>query len=164
METILNFIKTDNFYIALLVVIVVLFILYIIDIIKLVKLKKKYNLFMKKLGNGENIKEALDTYMKQVEDVQKKNEELKDYYEKLSKKTDGCIQKVGLVRYNAFKDTGSDLSFTLALLDAENTGVVLNGIYSRDMSNIYSKPIESGISTYTLSIEEKKAIEKAMNQ
>ena len=67
-----------------------------------------------------------------------------------------------MIRYSAFKDTGSDLSFTLALLNKENTGVVLNGIYSRDMSNIYAKPVEKGVSTYTLSEEEKQAIEKAM--
>ena len=68
-----------------------------------------------------------------------------------------------MVRYNAFRDTGSDLSFTLALLDENNNGVVLNGIYSREMSNIYAKPIENGKSTYTLSDEEQKAIERAIN-
>ena len=76
---------------------------------------------------------------------------------------ENCIQKIGLVRYNAFKDTGSDLSFTLALLDNKNTGIVLNGIYSRETSNIYSKPVEKGTSTYTLSDEEKQAIQKAIN-
>ena len=72
-------------------------------------------------------------------------------------------QKIGIVRYNAFKDTGSDLSFSLAILDAHNNGVVLNGIYARDSSNIYAKPIENGQSKYILSNEEKEAIYKAMN-
>ena len=67
-----------------------------------------------------------------------------------------------MVRYNAFSDTGSDLSFTLALLDEQNNGVVLNGIYSREMSNIYAKPITNGNSTYTLSEEERQAIDKAI--
>ena len=74
-----------------------------------------------------------------------------------------CIQKIGLVRYNAFKDTGSDLSFTLAILNEENTGVVLNGIYGRDMSNIYAKSVEKGQSKNILSEEEKEAISKAIN-
>ena len=74
-----------------------------------------------------------------------------------------CIQKIGIVRYNAFKDTGSDLSFALALLDSKDNGVVLNGIYSREMSNIYAKPVEKGVSKYVLSDEEKQAIEKAVN-
>lgn len=70
--------------------------------------------------------------------------------------------KTGMVRYNAFRDTGSDLSFSLALLNEHNDGVVLNGIYARDMSNIYAKPIEGGKSKYALSDEEKQAIEIAM--
>ncbi len=72
-------------------------------------------------------------------------------------------EKVGIVRYNAFQDTGSDLSFALALLDEKNNGVVLNGIYSREMSNIYAKPVENGKSKYTISEEENLAIEKAIN-
>ena len=72
------------------------------------------------------------------------------------------ISKVGIVRYSAFRDTGSDLSFTLALLNKHNDGVVLNGIYSREMSNIYAKPIKNAESTYTLSNEEKQAIQKAL--
>ena len=75
---------------------------------------------------------------------------------------DTCIQKIGIVRYNAFKDTGSDLSFALAMLDEKNNGVVLNGIYSREMSNIYAKPVEKGKSKYTLSEEEQQAIQKAI--
>ena len=73
-----------------------------------------------------------------------------------------CIQKIGIVRYNAFKDTGSDLSFALAMLDEKNNGVVLNGIYSREMSNIYAKPVENGVSKYTISDEEKEAIQRAI--
>lgn len=163
MNYILDFIKNDYFYISILIAIILLFILYIINIIKLSKIKRNYSIFMKKIGNGNNIQESLEKYMNKVEDVQKENVELKNYCKQLDQAITGCIQKVGLVRYSAFKDTGSDLSFTLALLNEENTGVVLNGIYSREMSNIYSKPVEKGTSTYTLSEEEKQAINKAMN-
>lgn len=163
MNYILDFIKNDYFYISILIAIILLFILYIINIIKLSKIKRKYSIFMKKIGNGNNIQESLEKYMNKVEDVQKENVELKNYCKQLDQAITGCIQKVGLVRYSAFKDTGSDLSFTLALLNEENTGIVLNGIYSREMSNIYSKPVEKGTSTYTLSEEEKQAINKAMN-
>ncbi len=164
MEDILNFIKNDYFYISILMIIIVLFVLYIINIIKLSKLKRNYSTFMKKIGNGNNIQESLEEYMNQVKNVQKENIEIKNYCKQLNETIATCIQKVGLVRYSAFKDTGSDLSFTLALLNEENTGVVLNGIYSREMSNIYSKPVEKGISTYTLSEEEQQAINKAINR
>ena len=72
------------------------------------------------------------------------------------------IQKVGVVRYNAFENTGSDLSFALALLDNKDNGIVLNGIFSRESSNLYAKPVISGKSSYSISEEEEKAIEKAI--
>ena len=118
---------------------------------------------MQKLGEGKNIEEDLENYMYKVERVEKQNIEIAKFIEQLDKDFEKSIQKVGIIRYNAYKDTGSDLSFTLALLDENNNGVVLNGIYSREMSNIYAKPIENGKSTYTLSDEEQKAIERAIN-
>lgn len=73
-----------------------------------------------------------------------------------------AFKKSGMYRYNAYKDTGSDLSFTLALLDEGNNGVVLNGIYSREMSNIYAKPVVNGKSTYKTTEEEEEAIKRAI--
>lgn len=71
------------------------------------------------------------------------------------------VQKVGMVRFNAFPDTGSDLSFAVALLDGEDNGVVLSSLYGRTESRIYAKPIQNGTSTYKLSDEEIEAIQKA---
>ena len=164
MESILNFLRTDLFLIILLLGIILLIVLYITNSIKLSKLRKSYKQFMKKLGKGEQIDEILKKYINAVEKVEESQVELEDYCNKLDENMNTCIQKVGLVRYSAFKDTGSDLSFTLAILDKYNDGIVLNGIYSREMSNIYAKPVKDGKSTYTLSEEEKEAIEKAVNQ
>lgn len=163
MENIFNFIKTDYFYLSIILILIILFILYIINIIKLLKIKKEYKNFMKKIGNGDNIQETLEKYIDELELVKKENNKIEGYYKKLDDKVAKCTQKIGLIRYSAFKDTGSDLSFALALLNEENTGIVLNGIYSMEMSNIFSKPVEKGISTYTLSEEEKQAINKAIN-
>ena len=118
---------------------------------------------MNKLGNGENFDEMLKEYIKKVNTVEAKNEEIISYCKVLDDNMKKCTQKIGIVRYNAFKDTGSDLSFSLAILDDYNNGVVLNGIYARDCSNIYAKPIENGTSKYVLSDEEKEAINRAMN-
>lgn len=164
MEMILNFIKTDAFLIGMIITIVLLFLLYINTIMKLSKLRKSYKEFMKRLGNGNNIEEILRQYMEIVEKVEKEQKELTNYCKQIDTNMGKCIQKVGMVRYNAFQDTGSDLSFALALLDENNNGVVLNGIYSREMSNIYAKSVEKGTSTHTLSEEEKEAIQKAMKQ
>ena len=163
MENILELLKTDNYLIALSVIVILLVIGLVIVIIKFNKISKKYTEFMKKLGNGKSIEEDLENYMYRVERVEKQNAEILNYIKNVDNDLNKCIQKIGIVRYNAFQDTGSDLSFALALLDEKNNGVVLNGIYSREMSNIYAKPVENGKSKYTISEEEGLAIEKAIN-
>lgn len=163
MEAIIDIIKQDTFIVVWLVVTILLVIGFIVMISKLSSLNKKYKKFLEKLGNGKDIEEDLETYMYRVEKVEKQNNEILNYVKTLDEDLTRCIQKVGMVRYNAFKDTGSDLSFTLALLDEHNDGVVLNGIYSREMSNIYAKPVKNGTSTYTMSDEEKQAVQKAMS-
>lgn len=164
MKIVLEFLRTDTFLFILLGCIIILLILYIENTVKLSKLRKSYSKFMKKLGNGNNVDEMLRAYIYEVEKVANKNEEIVSYCKELNNHIAKCTQKIGMVRYNAYKDTGSDLSFTLAMLNENNDGVVLNGIYARDMSNIYAKPIENGKSKYTLSNEEKEAIEKAINE
>ena len=163
-NSILEFLCSDTFLILILLISVLSIILLILNHLKLTKLKNEYSEFMKKLGNGKNIDENLKVYMDRVQKVEDLNKEIIQYCERLDKTVDTCIQKIGIVRYNAFKDVGSNLSFTLALLDNNNNGVVLNGIYSRDNSNIYAKPIKDGKSEYILSDEEKEAIEKAINE
>lgn len=162
MSILIDFLKSDIFLIIIGIISIILLILYVVSTIKLSKLKKEYTNFMKKLGNGDNLEEILKVYISRVEKVEKENEEIVEYYKKMNEIVGNCVQKVGIVRYNAFADTGSDLSFALALLTRENNGVVLNGIYSREMSNIYAKPIVNGKSTYTLSEEEKEAISNAI--
>lgn len=163
MENILEILKSDEAIIAFSVIIILLFVAFIVTIIKISRLNKKYKNFLNKLGNGKNIEEDLENYMYRVERVEKQNGEITQNIKNIEKDMTKCIQKTGIVRYSAFKDTGSDLSFTLALLDENNDGVVLNGIYSREMSNIYAKPVIKGDSTYTLSQEEKEAIQKAVH-
>ena len=163
MEAILEFLKTDTFLIINVILLCILFVGFFIMLARLHSINKNYKTFLKKLGNGENIEEDLENYMYRVERVEKQNMEIRNLVDSIDKNLESCIQKIGIVRYNAFKDTGSDLSFALAMLDENNNGVVLNGIYSREMSNIYAKPVQNGKSNYTISEEEKEAIQKAMD-
>ncbi|WP_067930403.1 DUF4446 family protein [Alicyclobacillus kakegawensis] len=71
----------------------------------------------------------------------------------------GKLSTARLVRFNAFADVGSDLSFSLALLDDDRNGVVLSSIYGRDESRVYAKPVQAGTSSYPLTEEEQMAIE-----
>ena len=130
MEIILEFLRTDTFLFILLGSILLLLILYISNTVKLSKLRKSYSKFMEKLGNGNNVDEMLRAYIYEVEKVANKNEEIVSYCKELDNHIAKCTQKIGMVRYNAYKDTGSDLSFTLAMLNENNDGVVLNGITS----------------------------------
>lgn len=162
MDNVMEIIRTDNFLLVLLGIMVVLLIAFIVLLAKFSSLSKKYKNFMVKLGDGKNLEEDLETYMYRVDKVEKENAKISNQIENLGHNLEKCIQKMGMVRYNAFKDVGSDLSFSLALLDENNNGVVLNGIYARETSNIYAKPIKNGKSTYAISEEEAEAIQKAI--
>lgn len=163
MQEMIEFLRTDSCLILLAIMIIILFVGFIILLVNNVKMNNKYKNFMKKLGNGKNIEEDLENIMYKVDRVEKQNAEIMNFCKGLDEDLSKCIQKVGIVRYSAFKDTGSDLSFAVALLDENNDGVVFNGIYSREMSNIYAKPVEKGNSKYTLSNEELQAIDRAIN-
>ena len=160
----LEFIKSELFNFIVAGITLILLISFVISSLRLRKLNKNYNEFMKKLGKGDNIDGMLKQYIRRVEELENKNEELMAYCHRLDKELTTCLQKVGVVRYNAFKDTGSDLSFAVALLDDNNDGVILNGIYSREMSNIYAKQVTKGQTTSKLSEEEKEALYIATNQ
>lgn len=143
---------------------ILLFIAVIINIRKINKIQKKYNSLMIKLGNGNNLEAMLNSYIEKTNEVENSNIEIRKYCERLDNDLSKCIQKIGIVRYSAYENAGSDLSFALALLDQNNNGVVINGIYWADSSNTYSKPIKNGESQYTLSTEEKRAISQAIGE
>lgn len=153
-----NFVENSNF---VLIMLIILLIAVIIEGIIIIFIHKRYISFMKKLGNGNNLDTLLKQYVQEVANIKKDNMEIKNYYTKLDSDIASCIQKVGLVRYNAFKDVGSDLSFAIALLDGNDNGVIFNGLYGSESSNIYAKPIKNRQSSYQLSDEEEYALEIA---
>jgi len=96
---------------------------------------------------------------KSEEDVALLNEHQNVLQEHLTR----SVQKVGLVRFDAFPDIGGEQSFALALLDGNMNGVVLSNLYGRTDSRVYAKEIVNGNSAHTLSNEEKEAIRRAGN-
>lgn len=160
----LEFLRTDTFLIILFLLNIILLVCSIIANVRIKNIRKSSKEFMRKLGDGKDLGQDLNRYMDKVINLEKELGNTNVVCKHLEKRLDGCIQKVGIVRYNAYKDTSSDLSFAIALLDEQNNGVVLNGIYSREMSNIYAKPINNGKSNYTMTQEEQDAVFKAMNE
>lgn len=161
MNNLLNFVKSDNYLIISFFTNIVLVILLIFCILKIIKMSHDYTLFIHKIGNGNDLDKLIKNYLDDVKSIKNDNAQIKAYYTKLDHDVNSCIQKIGLVRYNAYEDVGSDLSFAIALLDNNNNGVVFNGLYGSESSNIYAKPIKNGESIYQLSSEEKYAIEIA---
>lgn len=144
--------------------IVLLFIFNIINRVKISMTLRKYKELNKVLsaGNSKNIEETLVNYVKEVSFMKNSLNSVEMRCEDINDKILKTIQKVGFIRYNAFDDISSDLSFSVALLDGKANGFVMSNIYARDESNVYAKPVENGNSTYPLSREEKEAIERAM--
>ncbi len=160
----LDFLKEDVSIIIIFVINIALFISVIISSARINRINKNTKEFMRKLGDGKDIKEDINKYMERIIDLEAGLSETNTHCNKIENQMKDCVQKVGVVRYNAYKDAGKDLSFAVALLDEKNNGVIFNGIYSREMSNIYAKPIVNGKSKYTLIKEEEQALKKAMNE
>lgn len=160
MEGFLN-ISIDRLLLGLsLVLILILFLMNISNRIKLKKLKTKYLKFMNGLS-GVNIERVLDDCIEKVNFVIEKNKEIEYQMNTIERNMYYCIQKVGVVRYNAFDNVGSDLSFSIAMLDNNDDGLVISSLYSRDSSSTYAKPVANSKSRYALSAEEIKAIDIA---
>ena len=146
-----------------LVVLGVVLILSIFSFYYTFKTKRRYEKIALKLGNGEDITSILSKYISQVEEIKIRDQQLINYCNNINNELSKTIQKVGLYRYDAYSNTKNKLSFALALLNRDNSGVVLNSIYGIDDSNIYAKTVSKGTSRYNLSFEEQEAIYIAIN-
>ncbi len=123
-------------------------------------LKEKYRKLVRGT-DGKQIEKILFEHIDNIEEVHKKLNEIESNIDILSNRLSFCVQKIGIVRYNAFDDIGSDLSYSISLLDENNDGIILSGIYGRVETVSYAKPIKGGTSNYSLSVEELQALERA---
>lgn len=115
------------------------------------------NFFKKEKKEPENFKEILKRFL----DLENSFEGISQELEVLKKKNQLNIQKIGIIRFNPFKEVGSDQSFSIALLDASDSGAVITSLYTREENRVYGKPVLNGKSEYILSEEEKEAISRA---
>jgi len=113
--------------------------------------------FFKKKKEPENLKEILSQFKDLKGDFEKISKELKN----LKEEGRFSVQKVGIVRFNPFKDVGGNQSFSICRLDGNDDGMVVTSLYTREGNRVYGKPIKAGQSEYLLSEEEKEAIEYA---
>jgi len=121
---------------------------------------RKYDRFMRG-KDAESLEDALLSCMKKTEEVDKINQMLREDIIGLRKNQRITYQKMGMVKYNAFREMSGDLSYAVALLDQQDNGFVLNSVYGKEGGYSYIKEIRKGESAILLSEEEQKALEKA---
>lgn len=113
-------------------------------------------------GESGGIDEILDRQLKRIDSLTERVDALNKLHHELENLSQRTIQKVAVIRYNPFSDTGGDQSFAIALLDSLGNGVVLSSLHSRTDTRVFAKPVQSGRSRYQLSDEEQDAIKKAL--
>ena len=160
MNNIINFIK-DNFYLIVLAILILIGWNVFLQL-QMEKTRKRIKIFFKG-RKTKDLEEVIAEQVKRMKNMEGDIEKLVEWNEKLQKIADISIQKVGVIRFNPFKDTGGDQSFAIALLDKNDNGLVISSLYSREGTRIYTKPVKGGVSDYHLSEEEKKAITKAIS-
>lgn len=163
MDIIIDTLKNYDIIIimALSIAVTILIFLEILNKVQINQLEKKYRRMMKGT-NSKNIEEMIVEYNDNVEKVYDASKKMEELYGEIKENLEECVQKFSVVRYRAFDDVGSDLSFSIALLNDKNDGFVITGIYGRNECTTFAKPIENGISKYDLSDEEKTAIKNAI--
>ncbi len=126
----------------------------------------KYISHYQKLVTGaenKNLIEILDNILKNLALNEKNVEELKQELFKIAENSVYHIQKVGILRFNPFADTGGDQSFVLAILDGTDSGIVLTSLHSRGITRWYAKNVKEAKGVdYDLSKEEILAIKKSV--
>lgn len=127
----------------------------------LIRAIRHYNLLTKKTKKRELMK-ILENIFADISKNKKNIAELNEETQKIKKDDLKHIQKVGLLRYNPFSDTGGDQSFVLSFLDEENNGVVLSSLHGRDSTRVYAKTVKKGKGEpFALSKEEEEVIKRS---
>lgn len=149
--------------IALAVVTVALFITTIVLLVKISGLNKKYMAFM----NGSEGRDLESTILTRFKEIDALKSETSYISKKLNSACDTLLtayQKVGIVKYDAFKEMGGKLSFSLCLLDDKDNGFVMTSMHTREGCYTYIKEIIRGEAYVILASEERRALDEAKSK
>ncbi|MBE5853851.1 MAG: DUF4446 family protein [Lachnospiraceae bacterium] len=157
----LGWLDIGYLFLGIICALLILFVVYIIVLVKYVKLKNKYSKFMQ----GKNAKSLESEIVGVCQDIKllkgtadRNKKDIRILY----KNMESAIQKTGIVKYDAFNQMGGQLSFSLALLDENNNGFILNSVHSAEGCYSYTKEIIGGKCAIDLGEEEKQALALAM--
>lgn len=125
----------------------------------LYKTKSRNDIFFD--DSSKNLRELVTRSITDQKTINGRINKVEAGIEEIVKILQGSYQKFAMVRYNPFRETGGDQSFSMALLDLRDNGVVITSIHGREVDRIYAKEISNGKSKHNLSAEEIEAIKGA---
>jgi len=113
-------------------------------------------------GEDGDLGDVLGAHLDRVYELGREVERLGTRTNRLETAAPRAFQRVGLVRFNPFEDTGGNQSFALALLDQQGDGFVISSLHARAGTRVYGKAVARGTSETTLSAEESEALRLAL--
>ena len=139
----------------------ILFISMIKHIIKYRRLFKSYDNFMSG-KTARNMEDIIILQRKDIRSLKTESRQNREAIRELNRLTRNCLQKIGVLKYDAFEGMGGKLSFALCILDYRDTGYILNSIHSRETTFSYIKIVENGQTDQILTEEERIVLEQAL--
>jgi len=137
-------------------------------VVWLALLQRSATLLRRRLGRvlpddgAGGLDEVLDRQFKRIDQLTQRVDALNALHRELEEVTRRSVQKVGVVRFNPFPDSGGDQSFAIALLDSNGSGVVVSSLHGRTDTRVFAKQVVAGRSRHQLSEEEQDAIRRAL--
>ncbi len=150
-----------SFLAGVIAIVLIMLTLLIITRSKLSHLEKKYMRLLNRAPEG-NLEEIILSLHKKMEDTKEGLANIEKNVSVIDRRLETSLRGFSIVRYNAFQDTGSDLSFSIAFLDEKKNGVIISSLYGREETRTYAKPVNDGKSSYHLSKEEEQALNKSL--
>ena len=115
-------------------------------------------------GGGRDLVDFAITLQGRVDDVHRAIDEIAAAIARVDRRMDATLARTAIVRYDAYETAGGRQSASVALLDANRSGVVLSAIQGRDYARVYVKELDQGKASIALSPEEQQAVERAMSR
>lgn len=156
-------IGTDWIVAGLAGMVVILLVMQIVSMVKMGKMKKQYKQFMSG-SDGATMEEVITKRFSEIDELKENDKQQSEGIQYLKEKFKFTYQKMGMVKYDAYREMGGQLSFALTMLDQDNNGFLMNSVHNRDGNYCYVKEIANGVADVNLSEEEEKSLFMAIHK
>ncbi|MBO4902426.1 MAG: DUF4446 family protein [Lachnospiraceae bacterium] len=150
-------------FIILFLAVVIMAVCLFVLLVRYGRIKASYDIFMQG-KKGKNLEEQIAGLFEDMEELKVTSDKNKKDIKRILVNLKETYQRVGIVKYDAFKEMGGKLSFSIALLNNNATGFILNSVHSSDGCYVYTKEIINGECAISLGDEEKKALTLALQE